>query len=62
MDNKKLSFPFLIIAIIIGVALYKQFDFKTLEFEKPALAIVYMIGLGIALYVLIRDFRKTPGK
>jgi hypothetical protein len=28
-------------AIIIGIALYEQFDFENLKFEKPVLAICY---------------------
>ena len=44
-ENKKgLSFVLMIPAIIIGVALYEQFDFENLKFEKPALAIVWLLG------------------
>lgn len=53
MENKKpLSFVFIIIAIILGVTLFKQFDFKNLKFENTGLAIVYMIGFAIAMYGL----------
>jgi hypothetical protein len=59
MENKKtLSFPFIIIAIILGVVLFKQFDFQTLRFDKPALAIVYLIGFVISVYVLLKNSRK----
>lgn len=59
MENKKtLSFPFIIIAIILGVVLFKQFDFKTLQFEKPALAVVYLIGFAISIYVLLKSSKK----
>lgn len=63
MKNKRtLSIPFLIIAIIIGVALFKQFDFQTLKFENWALAIVYMVGLAIAVYVLVTSRKSEPEK
>ena len=45
MENKNNVpvFAFSIIAIILGVVLYRQFNFETLKFEKPALAVVYLI-------------------
>jgi len=60
MENKKssLSFPLLVVVIILGAALYKQFDFETLKFEKPALAILYIIVFVVSLYILI----KRPGR
>lgn len=59
MENKRsLNLPMLIIAIIIGSGLVDQFDIEELSFEKPALAVVYMIGLSIAVYVLVAGFRK----
>ena len=55
MEKKKgISFTFLIVAIILGVTLYKQFDFKTLKFEHPALAVVYGIVFLGSVYVLVR--------
>jgi multisubunit Na+/H+ antiporter MnhG subunit len=59
MEKKKsISFTLSIVAIIVGVALYKQFDFKTLKFEKPALALVYGITFAVSVYVLIRGSQK----
>ena len=60
MENKKssLSFPLLVVVIILGAALYKQFDFETLKFEKPALAVLYIIVFVVSLYILI----KRPGR
>jgi len=59
MENKRsLNLPMLIIAIIIGSGLVDQFDIEKLSFVKPALAVVYMIGLAIAVYVLAAGFRK----
>ena len=59
MESKKSINPFfVIIAVIIGGSLYKQFDFENLTFEKPALAIVYSITLAATIYFLIKGYRK----
>ncbi|GHB64727.1 hypothetical protein GCM10007390_18390 [Persicitalea jodogahamensis] len=59
MENKKVrAFPFLLIIIVIGVALFKLFDFETLTFAKPALAIVYSITFLLSIYFLVRHLRK----
>lgn len=59
MENKK-SFPFVftIIAIIVGAALYKDINFKNLEFQKPSLDIVYLITFIISVFLIIRSFRN----
>lgn len=63
MENRKgLSFTFSIIAIILGWALFKQFDFQNLEFEKPALAIVYIAVFILSIYFLIRNYKNRAGK
>jgi predicted ferric reductase len=57
MEKKKsISFTFSIVAIILGVTLFKQFDFKNLRFEHPALAVVYLITFIISIYILSRPF------
>jgi multisubunit Na+/H+ antiporter MnhG subunit len=59
MEKKKASsFIFSIIAIILGVTLYKQFDFKTFRFKETGIAIVYLIAFAIAMYVLIKNWRN----
>ena len=50
--KKELSFPLIIIAVVLGWTIFKQFDFEKLKFEKPALAVVYfstsfLLGLKI---------------
>ena len=55
------NFPFTIIAIILGVSLYRQFDIDTLTFEKPALAIVYLIAFALSVFFLIKG-RKNTGE
>ena len=63
MKNKKsLNFIFLIMAIIVGVALYKQFDFENLKFRQPGLAIVYGITFAFSIFILVKDYRKPPEK
>jgi hypothetical protein len=59
MENKKsISFPLVICAIIIGVALFKQFDFQTLKFEKPWLAVVYLVTFAGIIYVQVKNARS----
>jgi hypothetical protein len=59
MKNKKsLNFVFLIVAIIVGLALFKQFDFESLKFRQPGLAVVYLITFAFSIYILVKDFRK----
>ena len=63
MKSKKTpNFFALIIVIIVGAALYKQIDFETLEVEKPALAIVYVVTLVATIYFMIRDFKNGAEK
>jgi predicted ferric reductase len=60
MENKKAtSFVFWIIAIILGVTLYKDFDFQNFKFEKPALAVVYIIVFVGCVFLIIKNFRKN---
>ncbi|SDD74439.1 hypothetical protein SAMN05216464_102439 [Mucilaginibacter pineti] len=56
--NKTPSFTLSIIAIILGVTLFKQFDFENLKFEKPWLAIVYIIVFVTSIYFLIKNFKN----
>lgn len=55
-------FFFTIIAIIIGAALYQQFDFETFKFDKPALVIVYLIVFIFSIYGIVKNYRKRPEK
>lgn len=58
-ENKKApTFALTIAAIVIGVALYKQFDFQSMKLENTGLGIVYLVTLVFILYVLIKDARK----
>lgn len=63
MANKKgINFFFGIFAIIIGAALYKQFDFETYHFKKPALAAVYLVTFVVCVGLIIKDYRKKAEK
>lgn len=57
-NNKAPVFVLSIVAIIVGVALYKQFDFDVMQFKNTALAIVYMIVFVFSVYVLIKNRKK----
>ena len=59
MQNKNvLSFTFTIVAIILGVTLFKQFDFETLKFRNTGLAVIYMITFVFAIYFFRRNVKK----
>ena len=51
-------FMLTIVAIIVGVALYKLIDFKNLSVEKPALAYIYLITFLFSLFVIIKNKLK----
>ncbi|TFF37226.1 hypothetical protein [Mucilaginibacter psychrotolerans] len=58
MEKKKsISFTLGIVAVILGVVLFKHFDFKNLRFQQPALDIVYLITFIISIYILGRSSR-----
>ena len=48
-----------ILAVIIGAALFKQIDFQHMTVEKPLLALVYLIGFLISIGFMIK---KTTTK
>ena len=59
MEQKKaLTFTFSVVAIILGVTLFKQFDFNNLRFEHTGLAIIYLIVFVFSIYYLIKNARK----
>lgn len=63
MENKNaLTFTFTVIAIILGVVLFKQFDFKTFRFEKPALAVIYIVVFVFSVYVIRKNSKKGSQK
>lgn len=60
--NNLMTFTMSIVAIIVGVALYKQIDFKTMTVEKPALAVIYAVTFAGAVFVLVKNYGKKVEK
>jgi len=59
MSTKKgLSFPLLIIAIVIGATIFKQFDFKNLRFEEPAMAVIYILTFLMTVYFIFKSSKQ----
>lgn len=59
MSNKKgQPFPFVIIAIVLGWTIFKQFDFENLKFEKPALAVIYILTFLMSVYFLVKNVKE----
>ncbi len=56
------NFSFAIIAIILGVSLFRQFDYETLTFETPALAVVYLVAFALYIFFLVKGRKKNEGK
>lgn len=61
MEKKKtLNFSMTIIALILAVAIYKQYDFENQQFKKISLVILYSVTLAIAMFILVKDYFKKP--
>jgi membrane protein DedA with SNARE-associated domain len=60
MDKRtEYSFPLIIIAIVLGWTIFKQFDFENLKFEQPAMAVIYIITFLMTVYFI---FKKDKNK
>ena len=59
MKNQNVNFPMLLVVIIIGTGLYKDFDFATSTFKRPYLDIVYGISLTAGLYFLFKGKKES---
>lgn len=57
-DQNGGTFFFGIIAVILGVALFKQFDFENLTYPKPWLGVVYLITFLVSVYFLFKSRSK----
>lgn len=63
MENKKeINFFLLVIAIILGSVLWKQFNFNTFKFEKPALAALYLIVFVASIYFMVKGYKNRTKK
>ena len=59
-NNKPFNYFFAIMPLIIGIALYKNFDKTNGNFENPTLAIVYGLTILMSLFFLFKkDTKKT---
>ncbi len=59
MKNKKtLNIFSIILIIIIGSALFRLFNLEDLTFEKPALAIVYILAIALSIFFIIKGYKK----
>lgn len=58
MNDKKFSIALIIIAVILGGALLRHFDFNTLTFEKPWLDALYAIVFVTSLVLLFKNKSK----
>ena len=61
-NNKAPVFTLTIVAIIVGVSLFKLIDFATFKVEKPALAVVYLVTFVGSVYVLIKSRKRNSEK
>lgn len=52
------NFFLVVIALIVGSALFKLLDFQNLKTEKPALAIVYSIVFIFSIVFMIKKSKK----
>ncbi|MBK6364363.1 MAG: hypothetical protein IPL63_00590 [Saprospiraceae bacterium] len=52
--KKEYSFPLIIIAIVLGWTIFKQFDFENVKFEKPAMAVVYILTFLMTLNFIFK--------
>ncbi|MBA4155235.1 MAG: hypothetical protein C0512_12935 [Flavobacterium sp.] len=59
---KGVNFFFLMIAFILGITLFRQFNFETMSFKDPALSVIYLVTFVFSIFILIKDFIKRPKK
>lgn len=57
--KKEYSFPLIIIAIVLGWTIFKQFDFENVKFEKPAMAVVYILTFLMTLYFIFKKEKEN---
>ncbi len=61
-DKIGFNIIFAIIAFPIALALFKDTDFNTFAFKKPALDIFYLIVLIVLLFLAFKKNRKEAVK
>jgi hypothetical protein len=56
--KSSLNIIFLIITLIVGAGLWREFDTATMKFKNTGLAIIYGITFLFSLYLLLKGFIK----
>ena len=51
-------FPIQVCLLIIGISLFREFDFETYRFRHLPLALVYMFGFGLSLFFVFRGKKE----
>jgi hypothetical protein len=60
MKNKiGFNLLFALIAFPIGLALFREFDFETFTFKKPALGILYLVTFIALIYLTFKKKTKS---
>lgn len=54
--NNPPVFTLTIVAIIVGVALYKQIDFQNYTVEKKALSAIYFVTFAASVFILAKHY------
>jgi len=60
MENKNHIgwLPFAVLAVVLGMAVFKQLNFESMSFKKPALGILYSLSFILSV-VLMLTSKKT---
>ena len=61
-EKKGISIVWLIIGVIVGTALYKQFDASLGTFKNKALAAVYFVTFAAAVFFPIKGMMNRNQK
>ncbi len=56
------SFPMKVITLIIGISLFREFNFETLRFRHLPIALVYMFGFGLSLFLIFWGKKEKTEK
>lgn len=57
-NNIGFNFIFAIIAFILGLVLFREFDFNTFTFRKTALGILYLLAFIVSIYLTFKKKSK----
>ena len=47
---------------MLGWTIFKQFDFEKFKFEKPAIAVVYILTFLMTVYFIFKPNKKEEEK